>query len=49
MAWQSQLHGLIVAVAGGGSSGHGHVTEVAAVMLRHVAVAVWRSSRGYMA
>jgi len=38
-----------VAVAGGGSSGHGRVMEVVAVMPRHVAVAVWHGSRGHMA
>jgi hypothetical protein len=41
----------MVAVAGGGCSGHGRVTEVAAVMPRRVVVAVWHGgcSRGHMA
>jgi len=42
MVWRSRLwsHSLMMAVAGGGGGGGGHITEVAVVMLRHVAVAV---------
>jgi hypothetical protein len=49
VAWQSQSHGLTVAVAGGGGGGHGCITEAAVVMPRHVAVAAWRGGCGHMA
>ena len=48
VAWQSWSHGLTVAVAGGSSS-HGRVMEVVAVMLCCVVVAAWHGSHGYMA
>jgi hypothetical protein len=46
MVWRLQLHGLTVAVVGGGCGGHGHITEVAAVVLHRVVVAVWHGSHG---
>jgi hypothetical protein len=49
VVWQSQSHGLMVAVAGSGGGGHGHVIEVVVVVLRHVVVAVWHGGRGHMA
>jgi hypothetical protein len=51
MVWQLRLHGLTVAVVGGGCGGCSRVTEAAVVMLRHVAVAVWRGGcgRGHIA
>ena len=46
MVLWSQSHGLTVVVAGDGCGGCGHVMEVAVVMPRHVAVAVWRGGHG---
>ena len=41
VVWQSQLHGLTVAVAGGGSGSHSRIMEAAVVVPRCVAVAAW--------
>jgi hypothetical protein len=49
MAWQLQLHGLTVAVAGGGGSGHGCIMEAAVVVLHCVAVAAWHGGCSCMA
>ena len=49
IAWQSQSHGLTVAVAGGGGGGHSCIMEAAVVVPRHVAVAAWHGGRGHMA
>jgi len=49
VVWQPQLHGLMVAVAGGGSGGHSRVMEVVVVMPHRVVVAAWRGGHGRMA
>jgi hypothetical protein len=47
MVWWLQLHGLMVAMAGGGCSSCSHITEAAVVMPHYVGVAAWHGSCGY--
>jgi hypothetical protein len=46
MAWWLRLHGLTVAMVGGGCGSCSRITEVAVVVPRRVAVAVWHGGRG---